>query len=367
MFGASYNPTKTKLNLKLAITRLGMLQKKNQNQGVLNRKAVAELLKKERVELARIRTEQVIRDDFYMEALEILELYCSLLLTRSGLLDSVKHCHESLQEAVCSVIWAAPRVSVDIKEFAEIKKQFGARFGKEFVDAALQNTSRQVSPRIMNKLSITTPEDHLVSGYMKAIADMYHIDWQPDHIDLLDTSVPSSHFPDAPGAGGDFNGGGGMGLLQPEPAIPNDLKFPSATVPPGAAAPSYHGQAAGDNSQFAFPPQQPPSYNTQAYAASKPPQATGEPQSTGGMDLPTPAAYLPPTADFPTVPQPAAYAPPAEFDPFPSVPSVPGPREPTNTNFAELPQVPSAAATDASSIPDFDDLTRRFERLKQDR
>jgi len=63
---------------------------------------------------------QVIRDDFYSEALEILELYCNLILTRSGLLDSVKHCHESLQEAVCSVIWAAPRVSVDIKEFAEV-------------------------------------------------------------------------------------------------------------------------------------------------------------------------------------------------------------------------------------------------------
>jgi len=29
MFAPRYNPTKLKLNLKLAITRLGMLQKKN--------------------------------------------------------------------------------------------------------------------------------------------------------------------------------------------------------------------------------------------------------------------------------------------------------------------------------------------------
>ena len=64
-----------------------MLQKKKENQGVLSRKEIATLLGKNKEELARIRVEQIIRDDYVVEVLEILELYCTLLTSRFGLIE----------------------------------------------------------------------------------------------------------------------------------------------------------------------------------------------------------------------------------------------------------------------------------------
>lgn len=41
-------------------------------------------------ERARIRVEHIIREDYLVEAMEILELYCDLLLARFGLIQSMK-------------------------------------------------------------------------------------------------------------------------------------------------------------------------------------------------------------------------------------------------------------------------------------
>ena len=48
----------------------------------MTRKEIAKLLERDKGELARIRVEQIIREDYIIETLEILELYCSLLVSR---------------------------------------------------------------------------------------------------------------------------------------------------------------------------------------------------------------------------------------------------------------------------------------------
>lgn len=92
-------------------------------------------------ERARIRVEHIIREDYMVEAMEILELYCDLLLSRIGLIQSMKYVTLSagaskhrvlvvitlllvlnreldpgLQEAVSTLIWAAPRLQSDVCE-----------------------------------------------------------------------------------------------------------------------------------------------------------------------------------------------------------------------------------------------------------
>jgi vacuolar protein sorting-associated protein IST1 len=47
-------------------------------------------LEKGRIETARIKVEGVMGDDTTVDLLEVLELYCELLLARFGLLESVK-------------------------------------------------------------------------------------------------------------------------------------------------------------------------------------------------------------------------------------------------------------------------------------
>ena len=63
--------------------------------------------------------ENIIRSDLTTELLEILELYCELLLARAGLLEA-KECDPGLEEAVKSLLYAAPRT--EIKELHTVRQ-----------------------------------------------------------------------------------------------------------------------------------------------------------------------------------------------------------------------------------------------------
>ena len=54
------------------------------------RKEIAEYLAQNKDDRARIKVEHIIRDDYLVEAMECLELYCDLLLARIGLIETQK-------------------------------------------------------------------------------------------------------------------------------------------------------------------------------------------------------------------------------------------------------------------------------------
>lgn len=86
-----FNPNRLKVQLKLSINRLKMLQAKKASLNQHLRREIATLLDKGKVESARIRVEHIIREDLLMEAMEMLELYCDLLLARFGLIEQYKY------------------------------------------------------------------------------------------------------------------------------------------------------------------------------------------------------------------------------------------------------------------------------------
>jgi len=222
-----------------------------ENGGVLARKEVAKLLEKAKDELARIKVEQIIRDDYYMETMELMEMcvspfsprghlpmsplpidtmshrlippheysrwlylltgqtagsprhlqipcaqirkttttnhnfiasatttittmttapsqkpqttstatsttittividnnnhnggggrYLNLMIARFGLIETVKHCDPGIQEAITTVIWATPRMQGDVAELKVIKTLLQSRYGRDFVEEALEN------------------------------------------------------------------------------------------------------------------------------------------------------------------------------------------------------------------------------------
>ena len=63
---------------------------------------------------ARIRVEHIIREDYYCEAMEMIEMYCDLLLARFGLIRETQTIDSGLEESVSSIIWAGPRIVTDI-------------------------------------------------------------------------------------------------------------------------------------------------------------------------------------------------------------------------------------------------------------
>jgi hypothetical protein len=82
------------------------------------RRDIADLLRQGKKDYARIRVEAVIRENFMLQALEVLELYLELIAVRSQLISQTKEIPRDMIEAISSVIYAAQRVSGVYVDFA---------------------------------------------------------------------------------------------------------------------------------------------------------------------------------------------------------------------------------------------------------
>jgi len=65
-----------------SFSRLKLLEKKKTELALKSRKEIADYVSSGKVERAKIRVEHIIREDYLVEAMEILEMYCDLLLAR---------------------------------------------------------------------------------------------------------------------------------------------------------------------------------------------------------------------------------------------------------------------------------------------
>jgi vacuolar protein sorting-associated protein IST1 len=216
-----------------------MVQQRDEAMGKTQRRAMAQLLEFGKIDSARIRTENIIRTDITTELHEILELYCELLLARAGLLEGPA-CDPGLEEAVKSVIYAAPKT--EIKELQQVRALLAEKFGKDFVLAAMENTGGGVSDKVVKKLSVTPPKPELVQGYLEEIAKAYGVDWpkgtkelgQPP--ELIDRELNND--------GNDESPSGGQALKISDVDLPADSKAAqeredlSRATPPRALGPS---------------------------------------------------------------------------------------------------------------------------------
>lgn len=125
-------------------------------------------------ESARIRVENIIRSDITTELHEVLELYCELLLARTGLLEA-KECDPGLEEAIKSLIHAAPRT--EVKELQQTRALLVEKYGKEFAMEAIENSDGKVAERVLKKLKVEPPSAELVTLYLTEIAKTYGVNW----------------------------------------------------------------------------------------------------------------------------------------------------------------------------------------------
>lgn len=174
--GASFDKSKLKANLKMAMSRMDLLRNKKQNLVKLQKKQIAELLQQQKDESARIKVENIIREDYQVESYDILQLFCDLLQTRIQLVAESKTCPHDLKEAVTSLIYAAPRL--EVPELMEVRNQFALKYGKQFVENASENKDLAVNQRIIFKLGIKVPEPYLCVQYLEAIAREHNIEWE---------------------------------------------------------------------------------------------------------------------------------------------------------------------------------------------
>ncbi|KDE03217.1 hypothetical protein MVLG_06274 [Microbotryum lychnidis-dioicae p1A1 Lamole] len=199
--GAGWNSQRAKIQLKLAIQRLRLLAGKKTQLAKTTRREIASLLEKGKIESAGIKVEGVMGDDLTIELLEMLELYCELLLARFGLLEQVKEIDSGVSEAVIGIIHAAPRT--ELKELHLLRNMLMAKGGRDFAIACMDNTDNCVPERITSKLIVATPPPELVDLYLYEISKAYSIDWRPqgfpDPNQPVQAATPANAFvPTAP-------------------------------------------------------------------------------------------------------------------------------------------------------------------------
>lgn len=177
MAPASTIINRIKVQLKLSISRLRMVQQKDEALAKQQRRMMAQLLEQGKEESARIRVENIIRSDMNTELLEIIELYCELLIARAGLLEA-KECDPGLEEAVKSIIFAAPKID-GVKELSMVRSLLAEKYGKEFTIVAVENRDGKVAKRVTDRLKVEPPPEELKEAYLSTIAEAYNIDWPP--------------------------------------------------------------------------------------------------------------------------------------------------------------------------------------------
>ncbi|KAK9480191.1 regulator of Vps4 activity in the MVB pathway-domain-containing protein [Lipomyces japonicus] len=183
--------TRLKIQLKLSISRLRHVQQKETALAKQQRREIASLLDNQKDESARIRVENIIRQEINVELLEILELYAELLLARIGLIDQRRDCDPGLIEPIKSLIYAAGRT--DVKELQQVRDILILKFGKEFARDALENPETSVAPRVFKKLSVDPPSEELVTLYLQEIAKTYRIPWsglpEEERLKLINAAI----------------------------------------------------------------------------------------------------------------------------------------------------------------------------------
>ncbi|XP_006646252.2 uncharacterized protein LOC102712877 [Oryza brachyantha] len=174
-----FKPDKCKTALRMALARIKLLRNRKEVQVRQMRRDVAQLLEADQDQTARIRVEHVIREEKFMQAYDLIEVYCELMVARMSIIDSQKTCPIDLKEAIASVIFASMRCS-DVTELVDVRKHFTSKYGKEFAAAALEvRPDSGVSRLVIEKLSAGAPDTQTKIKTLTSIAEEHNIKWEP--------------------------------------------------------------------------------------------------------------------------------------------------------------------------------------------
>ncbi|XP_062206633.1 uncharacterized protein LOC133908570 isoform X2 [Phragmites australis] len=126
-----------------------------------------------------ILVEHAIREEKLMQAYDLIEVYCELIVARLSIIDSQKTCPIDLKEAIASVIFASMRCA-DVTELADVRKHFTSKYGKEFAAAALEvRPDSGVNRLVIEKLSAGAPDVQTKIKTLSSIAEEHNIKWEP--------------------------------------------------------------------------------------------------------------------------------------------------------------------------------------------
>ncbi|CAO2183125.1 unnamed protein product [Urochloa humidicola] len=226
-----FKPDKCKTSLRMAVARIKLLRNRKEVAVRQMRREVAQLLEANQDMTARIRVEHVIREEKLMQAYDLIEVYCELIVARLSIIDSQKACPIDLKEAIASVIFASMRCS-DVTELADIRKHFTSKYGKEFAAAALEvRPDSGVNRLVIEKLSAGAPDVQTKIKSLTSIAEEHNIKWEPKAFEEKLQKPNEDHlYGSAPYSGGNVStmGSSTSSMSTPQPTYSSSI--PAATL-----------------------------------------------------------------------------------------------------------------------------------------
>ncbi|XP_023527290.1 uncharacterized protein LOC111790567 [Cucurbita pepo subsp. pepo] len=163
-------PSKIKILVNMAISRTAILKNQHRARCSLARADVLQLLNLSYQHRAQLRVEIVIKENNMMDALGMIEDYCSLLIEKVALLQMNKECPGEVKEAISSLIFASSRFG-EFPELQEIRRIFELKFGKEFTSSAVDlRNNCGVSHTMIQKFSTKQPNAETKLKVLKEIA-----------------------------------------------------------------------------------------------------------------------------------------------------------------------------------------------------
>lgn len=185
--------------------------------------------------------------------MEILEMFCDLILARFGLVTQLKELDDGIAEAVSSIIWVAPRLQADVAELKVVSDMLTSKYGKPYADACRASVHpASVSEKLQHKMSIQAPPKLLVEKYLIEIAKIFNIDYEPDQsimqseirpegflIDLNDKNNLDGNIPAPPAPG--FAAYPQPPPLPIMPQPPGNIPFNYPALPPANIPFNYPG------------------------------------------------------------------------------------------------------------------------------
>lgn len=357
MFSSGPNYTKLKTHLRLAINRLKLLEKKKTELAQKARHEIADYIAAGKSERAKIRVEHIIREDYMVEAMELLEMYCDLLLARFGLIQQMKNLDEGLAEAISTILWAAPRIQTDVQEIKVIADILTSKYGRQYTEACREEAIQTISEKLKHKMSVQSPSKLLVEKYLIEIAKNYNVDYEPDPQVMAEAQ--DAMLIDIGANGGESRNNldtasGGI------PHPPGFIGFPQAPLLPD---PGSHSNIDSEKDTLSMGFVSPTSpiekdqntpFNPTSFSYNIP---LDNANSNKHEDLPPPyQSDFPPDlnkqSDEKPKPQPRSKMPMNNYQ-LPDLPAVPTENNDPSTNPPENDDI------------DFDDLMKRFEDLKK--
>ncbi|XP_018015788.1 IST1 homolog [Hyalella azteca] len=219
--GPSY--AKLKTNLQSSINKLKLLEKKKMESTLKARKEIAHYIAAGKTERAKIRVEHIIREDYLVEAMDVTEMYCNLVLARFGLIQQMKDLDPGLSEAISSLVWCAPRLMSDVPELKIVADQFALKYGKPYAVACREQSISTISEKLIHKLSVQAPPKVLVEKYLQEIAYNHNLEYTPDPQIMRESEWGADALItlDVGSKSGGASGGGGSGIPQQPFSYPN--------------------------------------------------------------------------------------------------------------------------------------------------